>query len=146
MPQYYDDDDMDTDLQDEVPEFRDEAEFDDYLNDEEYQLMSEMFPRAKKELADYVGWDNLSVKVTIFDHEFNFDEAMIELKRSLKKKKTEGMYNKNRKFSTTVITYSLRSYSLFLLIGLSKEGVDCFPKIEDLGRAFICRLFFEVYY
>ncbi|CUS24820.1 LAQU0S20e00606g1_1 [Lachancea quebecensis] len=89
MPQFYDDDDMDTDLQDGVPEFRDEADFDDYLNDEEYQLMSEMFPRAKKELADYVGWDNLSVKVSIFDHEFNFDEAMIELKRSLKKKKTE---------------------------------------------------------
>lgn len=90
MSQFYDDD---MDYEDEVPEFQDESEFDDYLNDEEYKLMSDMFPRAKKELADYQGWTNLAVKVAIFDHDFDFDNAMIELKRSYKKKKSEGMYS-----------------------------------------------------
>ncbi|SCU77592.1 LADA_0A01222g1_1 [Lachancea dasiensis] len=88
MPPAYDDE-ADYEYHDEVPEFQDEAEFDDYMNDEEYNLMSEMFPRATKELTDYQGWDNLKVKLAIFDHEFDYEEAMIDLKRTLKKKKTE---------------------------------------------------------
>ncbi|SCV03680.1 LAMI_0H10088g1_1 [Lachancea mirantina] len=46
-----------------------------------------MFPRAKKELSEYQGWTNLSVKLAIFDSEFDFDQAMKELRRTLKKKK-----------------------------------------------------------
>lgn len=88
MSAYYDEDDLDYD--DNVPEFQDEAEFDDYLNDEEYQLMNDIFPKVVAELADYQGWDNLSVKLAIFDHNFAVDEALIDLKRRYKKK---GMYN-----------------------------------------------------
>ncbi|SCV06191.1 LANO_0H24102g1_1 [Lachancea nothofagi CBS 11611] len=88
MPPAYDED-ADFDYQDEVPEFPDEAALDDYMNDEEYNLMSEVFPRAKQELVDYQGWDDLKVKLAIFDHDFDLNEAMVKLKRSLKKKKTE---------------------------------------------------------
>ncbi|SCU85548.1 LAFA_0D16314g1_1 [Lachancea sp. 'fantastica'] len=89
MAPAYDDDDGDYSYDDDVVEFQDEAALDDYMNDEEYELMNDMFPRAKKELADYLGWDNLKVKLAIFDHEFNLDEALIDLKRGLKKKKSE---------------------------------------------------------
>lgn len=95
MAKYYDEDDMD--YHSDVPEFQDESEFDDYLNDEEYGLMNDMFPRAKKEMADYQGWNNLALKLAIFDQNFDFDQAMIELKRIYRKKqsaqpKQEGMY------------------------------------------------------
>lgn len=108
MPTYYGDDDID--YEEETPEFRDEHEFDDYLNDEEYELISEMFPRAKNELAEYQGWNNLSVKLALFDHNFDYDEAIIDLKRTYKKKKqTEGMYNLD---AHPFISHYLRSRSL----------------------------------
>ena len=80
----YDDDDY---MSDELPDFADEAEFDDYLNDEEYDLMNEVLPQAKKELSEYQGWDNLSVKLAIFENEFDLQAALTELKRKFKKKK-----------------------------------------------------------
>ncbi|CEP60740.1 ribosome dissociation factor GTPase HBS1 LALA0_S01e17876g [Lachancea lanzarotensis] len=89
MAPAYDDDDGDYSYEDDAVEFQDEAALDDYMNDEEYELMNDMFPRAKKDLAEYQGWDNLKVKLAIFDHEFNLDEALKELKRDLKKKKPE---------------------------------------------------------
>lgn len=85
MPSYADDDKID--YENEMPDFQDEAEFDDYLNDDEYQLMSDLFPQAKKELQDYQGWNNLAVKLVIFDFDFNLDEALDELKKTYKKKK-----------------------------------------------------------
>lgn len=75
------------DYENEMPDFQDEAEFDDYLNDEEYQLMTDLFPQAKKELQDFQGWDNLAVKLAIFDFDFNLDEALDDLKKTYKKKK-----------------------------------------------------------
>lgn len=80
----YDDDDY---MSDELPDFADEAEFDDYLNDEEYDLMNDVLPQAKKELSEYQGWDNLSVKLAIFENEFDLQAALTELKRKFKKKK-----------------------------------------------------------
>lgn len=88
MSKFYDEDDV-ADYDDEVPNFQDEDEFDDYLNDDEFELMKQLFPQAKKELQDYQGWDNLSVKVSIFDNNFELGPAMVELKRRFKKK---GMY------------------------------------------------------
>lgn len=88
MPAYYDDDDIDY-MDDDIPEFQDEADFDDYLNDEESNLMNSMFPIAKEELKDYQGWDNLTLKLAIFDNEFNLDSALKEMKKRYKKK---GMY------------------------------------------------------
>lgn len=84
MPDLFKDEDLD--YSSGVPEFEYEADFDDYLNDEEYELMNELFPRAKKELQDYQGWDNLSVKLAIFDSNFDFNEALLQLKRRYKKK------------------------------------------------------------
>lgn len=86
MSDYYDDD---LSYQDDIPEFQDEAEFDDYLNDEEYNLMNQLFPKAIDELQDYQGWDNLSVKLAIFDNNFDFNASIIQLKRQYKKR---GMY------------------------------------------------------
>ncbi|SCU85387.1 LAME_0D01156g1_1 [Lachancea meyersii CBS 8951] len=83
------DDDADYSYEDDAPELQDEAALEDYMNDEEYELMCDMFPRAKEALTEYQGWDNFKVKLAIFDHEFNLDEALIELKRGLKKKKSE---------------------------------------------------------
>lgn len=65
---------------DDVPQFEDEADFDNYMNDEEYDLMSTMFPEAVKQLQDYTHWDNLSVKLAIFDSDFDLDAAMVEIK------------------------------------------------------------------
>lgn len=48
---------------DDMPDFHDEGEFDDYLNDDEYDLMNEVFPTLKAQLQDYQGWDNLSLKL-----------------------------------------------------------------------------------
>lgn len=79
----YDDDDY---MSDELPDFADEAEFDDYLNDEEYDLMNEVLPQAKKELSEYQGWDNLSVKLAIFENEFDLQAALTELKRKFKRR------------------------------------------------------------
>ncbi|AMD21053.1 HEL228Wp [Eremothecium sinecaudum] len=80
----YSDDELGYD--DELPEFQDEAEFDDYLNDDEYELMMTVFPVAKKELQEYQGWDNLSVKLALFENNFELDKALLELKRQYKKK------------------------------------------------------------
>ncbi|QLQ81987.1 hypothetical protein HG537_0G02410 [Torulaspora globosa] len=88
MPSYADDYDS-MDYENGIPEFQDEAEFDDYLNDEEFELMNDLFPRAKKELQEYQGWNNLAVKQAIFDCDFNLDEALIELKKAYKKKKKQ---------------------------------------------------------
>ncbi|KAL3237555.1 ribosome dissociation factor GTPase HBS1 [Nakaseomyces bracarensis] len=74
-------------ISDEMPDFQDENEFDDYLNDEEYELMSSIFPQAKKEMSEYQGWDNLAVKLAIFDNDFDLDAAVTQLKRDFKKKK-----------------------------------------------------------
>ncbi|QLL34870.1 hypothetical protein HG536_0H02450 [Torulaspora globosa] len=88
MPSYADDDDA-IDYENEMPDFQDEAEFDDYLNDEEFDLMNELFPKAKKEMQEYQGWDNLAVKLAIFDADFNLDEALTELRKAYKKKKKQ---------------------------------------------------------
>lgn len=84
MSRFYDEDDMDT--QEDPLEFQDEAELDDYLNDEEYDLMNELFPRAKAELSEHQGWDNLAVKQAIWDAEFDLEAALVQLKRRYKKK------------------------------------------------------------
>ncbi|CAI4034837.1 hypothetical protein SMKI_11G2890 [Saccharomyces mikatae IFO 1815] len=72
---------------DEIPDFHDEGEFDDYLNDDEYELMNEVFPALKTQLQDYQGWDNLSLKLALFDNNFDLEATLMELKKTLKKKK-----------------------------------------------------------
>ncbi|EJS42844.1 hbs1p [Saccharomyces arboricola H-6] len=72
---------------DEIADFQDEGEFDDYLNDDEYELMSQVFPSLKKELEGYQGWDNLSLKLALFDNNFDLESTLAELKKTLKKKK-----------------------------------------------------------
>ncbi|CCD22480.1 ribosome dissociation factor GTPase HBS1 NDAI_0A03230 [Naumovozyma dairenensis CBS 421] len=84
MPVYSDDDYDD----DNGPmDFQDEAEFDDYLNDEEYDLINDVLPTVKKEMADYQGWNNLNLKLALFDHEFDTQAALSHLKKTFKKKK-----------------------------------------------------------
>ena len=73
---------------DDMPDFHDEGEFDDYLNDDEYELMNEVFPTLKAQLQDYQGWDNLSLKLALFDNNFDLESTLAELKKTLKKKKT----------------------------------------------------------
>ena len=95
MSTYHNDDDM-IDYQDQLPDFDDEADFEDYLNDEEYDLVNEMFPLAKKEMADFLGWSNLNIKVALLENDFNLNEALYQLQKTFKKKKqtpaTKGMF------------------------------------------------------
>ena len=83
---YYSDQD---DYNDDIPDFQDEAEFDDYLNDEEYDLINQTFPGLKKKMQEdnYVGWDNLAVKLALFDNDFDSDAAFASLRKQFKKKK-----------------------------------------------------------
>lgn len=90
MPAYDEEDFMD--YEEELPEFENEADLDDYLNDEEYELMNQIFPHAKKEMIDYQGWDNLALKKTILENNFDPDQSLKTLKKNFKKKKPEGMY------------------------------------------------------
>ncbi|CCC66896.1 hypothetical protein NCAS_0A03380 [Naumovozyma castellii] len=84
MPAYSDDDYED----DEGPyEFHDEAEFDDYLNDEEYDLLNQVLPHLKTQMKEYQGWNNLDLKLALFDNEFESDVAFNQLKKTFKKKK-----------------------------------------------------------
>lgn len=46
MPSYDDDDVID--YENELPDFEEEADLDDYLNDEEYELMNEILPKLGK--------------------------------------------------------------------------------------------------
>lgn len=73
---------------DDMPDFHDEGEFDDFLNDDEYELMNQVFPHLKEQLQDYQGWDNLSLKLALFDNGFDSESTLAELKITLKKKKT----------------------------------------------------------
>ena len=86
MPSYDDDDFYD---ETEAHDFQDEAEFDDYLNDEEYELINTLFPKLKKVLTDenYVGWNNLDVKLALFDNDFDLHAATVELKKRFKRQK-----------------------------------------------------------
>ncbi|CAI1558290.1 hypothetical protein SEUBUCD646_0K02990 [Saccharomyces eubayanus] len=72
---------------DDIPDFHDEGEFDDYLNDEDYDLMNEVFPPLKEELRDYHGCDNLTLKLALLDNDFDLESTVVELKKTLKKKK-----------------------------------------------------------
>lgn len=93
MPSYDDDDVID--YENELPDFEEEADLDDYLNDEEYELMNEILPQARKEMTDYQGWDNFALKREILETNFDLPEALKQLKRAFKKKKaSEGMYIK----------------------------------------------------
>lgn len=87
MSRLYDDDDLSIDYEDEMLNFADEAEFDDYLNDEEYELMTSIFAAARRELEEYQGWTNLQVKMALFDHDFDLQSTVVDLKRQLKKRK-----------------------------------------------------------
>ncbi|SJM88196.1 related to Elongation factor 1 alpha-like protein [Zygosaccharomyces bailii] len=85
MPSYDDDDVID--YENELPDFEEEADLDDYLNDEEYELMNEILPQARKEMTDYQGWDNFALKREILETNFDLPEALKQLKRAFKKKK-----------------------------------------------------------
>ncbi|CAR25943.1 ZYRO0A11748p [Zygosaccharomyces rouxii] len=89
----YEDDDL-MDYEEELPEFENEADLDEYLNDDEYELMNQLFPHVKKEMVDYQGWDNFALKKTIFETNFDPDESLKILKRSFKKKKSEAAKTK----------------------------------------------------
>lgn len=124
MPSYADDDDA-VDYEQGIPDFQDEGELDDYLNDEEFDLMNELFPQAKKELKEYQGWDNLAVKLAIFDSDFNLDEALIELKKTFKKKKQPTAASEPKKPAIGMYSFDdLRFLSLHNF--LSSFPVSCF--------------------
>lgn len=94
MPAYdYDDDDLDysDDGGNSPMNFKTERDLDDYLNDEEYDMMGLIFPEVLDYLKSnhYYGYDNLTVKLAIFDSNFNIDEAKLELSEVLKQKKPE---------------------------------------------------------
>ena len=101
----YEDDDL-MDYEEELPEFENEADLDEYLNDDEYELMNQLFPHVKKEMVDYQGWDSFALKKTIFETNFDPDESLKILKRSFKKKKSEGMYKRK--------AFSVASHSLLI--------------------------------
>jgi len=85
---YYSDQD---DYNDDIPDFQDEAEFDDYLNDEEYDLINDTFPNLKKRMTEdnYIGWKNLDVKLALFDNDFDSEAAFSSLRKQFKKKKKQ---------------------------------------------------------
>ncbi|KAL6940839.1 hypothetical protein ACO0QE_004757 [Hanseniaspora vineae] len=94
MPAYdYDDDDFDysDDGGNSPMNFETERDLDDYLNDEEYDMMGLIFPEVLNYLKTnhYYGYDNLTVKLAIFDNSFNIDDAKMELSEVLKQKKPE---------------------------------------------------------
>lgn len=96
----YDDDDV-MDYENELPDFEEEADLDDYLNDDEYELMNEMLPQAKEGMADYQGWDNFALKREILESNFDLPEALKQLKRTFKKKKApESMYNHHSRLAS----------------------------------------------
>lgn len=82
--QYADDDYV---YDEDIPDFHDENELDEYLNDEEYDLMMQIFPQVKEAMEEYQNWNNLDLKLAIFDCEFDTDAALDELKSKFKKQK-----------------------------------------------------------
>lgn len=125
MPSYAGDDDDTIDYENEMPDFQDEAEFDDYLNDEEFELMNELFPKAKKELQEYQGWNNLAVKLAIFDADFNLDEALTELRKAYKKKKKQPIAAAQPQ-KVAKRMYSAWRFEHFITEFLSSFPVCCF--------------------
>lgn len=85
---HYDEDDY-YDEQGDLPEFQDEAELDDYLNDEEYDLMNEILPQLKKDMAEYHGWTTFDLKLSLLDTDFNIDDTLHDLKKRFKRKKKQ---------------------------------------------------------
>ncbi|CDH09227.1 related to Elongation factor 1 alpha-like protein [Zygosaccharomyces bailii ISA1307] len=79
MPSFDEDDVMD--YENELPDFEEEADLDDYLNDEEYELMNEILPQARKEMTDYQGWDNFALKREILETNFDLPEALKQLEQ-----------------------------------------------------------------
>ncbi|CAL9736483.1 elongation factor 1 alpha-like protein [Monosporozyma servazzii] len=73
--------------EDEIPDFHDEGELDDYLNDEEYDLMNQVLPEVKEGMKDYHGWTTFDLKLAILDSDFGSNEALLDLKKQYKKKK-----------------------------------------------------------
>lgn len=73
--------------EEDIPDFHDEAELDDYLNDEEYDLMNDMLPLVKKEMNEYHGWTNFDLKLALLDTDFDDKGALHDLKKRFKKKK-----------------------------------------------------------
>lgn len=73
--------------EDEIPDFHDEGELDDYLNDEEYDLMNQVLPEVKEGMKDYQGWTTFDLKLAILDSDFGSNEALLDLKKQYKKKK-----------------------------------------------------------
>ncbi|CAL9727749.1 elongation factor 1 alpha-like protein [Monosporozyma unispora] len=73
--------------EDEIPEFHDEGELDDYLNDEEYDLMNQVLPEVKEGMKDYHGWTTFNLKLAILDTDFGSKEALHNLRKHYKKKK-----------------------------------------------------------
>lgn len=82
----YDEDDY-YDEQGDLPMFQDEAELDDYLNDEEYDLMNEILPQLKKDMAEYQGWTAFDLKLSLLDTDFNINDTLHDLRKKFKRKK-----------------------------------------------------------
>lgn len=82
----YDEDDY-YDEQGDLPMFQDEAELDDYLNDEKYDLMNEILPQLKKDMAEYQGWTAFDLKLSLLDTDFNINDTLHDLRKKFKRKK-----------------------------------------------------------
>lgn len=82
----YDEDDY-YDEQGDLPMFQDEAELDDYLNDEEYDLMNEILPQLKKDMEEYQGWTAFDLKLSLLDTDFNINDTLHDLRKKFKRKK-----------------------------------------------------------
>ncbi|CCE64969.1 hypothetical protein TPHA_0J01470 [Tetrapisispora phaffii CBS 4417] len=88
MVAYSDDDEID--YENETPDFHDEQDLDDYLNDEEYDLMNDLLPLVRNGMEDFDGWNNFDLKLALFDSDFNTEEALSLLMKDFKKKKTNS--------------------------------------------------------
>lgn len=99
---HYNEDDY-YDEQGDMPEFQDEAELDDYLNNEEYDLMNEILPQLKKDMAEYHGWTTFDLKLSLLDSDFNIDDALHDLKKRFKRKKKQADADINTSMSNLKI-------------------------------------------
>lgn len=98
----------------------------DSLSNEDYDLLHDLLPKAKKELETYnKDIDELSIKEALYYNYFELDEALKEIRLKFPKKKGTFIYilSHNSPFAD----YSRRCHTLSsrLLIPQMKNPVNC---------------------
>lgn len=111
---------------DDIPDFHDENELDEYLNDDEYDLMMQVFPQVKQQMQEYANWNNLDLKLAVFDADFDVDAALAELKSKFKKQK-----KKKKAPTTTTMASTLQDLNLSADPTPPKEDIDWLTDSDD---------------